>query len=106
MQLFTALSEALNNHVRQVTAEKKQLVAEAQNIITTVRQMEASLGDHHSRLAQQDENDGLDVSYPLTRCIKDLKEKHAQIARAHRERFEQVKSMPARPDRTLTRTHQ
>lgn len=93
MQLFVALSEALNNHVRQVAAEKKELVAEAQKMITTIRQMEASLEDPRSRRDRQDENDGLDITYPLNSCIQSLKEKHAQVQREHRERFEQVKSM-------------
>lgn len=92
MQLFAALSEALNNHVRQVTTEKKELVAEAQKMITTIRQMEASLDDPRSRRNYSNENDGLEISYPLTRCIQALQEKHAQVHRVHRERFEQVKS--------------
>lgn len=94
MQLYTVLSEALNNHVRQVTAEKKELVAEAQKIIATVRQMEASLDSPSTsrRSYRSSGGDGLEVSYPLTKCIQSLKEKHAQVARLHRERFEEVKS--------------
>lgn len=92
MQLFVAISEALNNHVRQVAAEKKELVAEAQKMITTIRQMEASLDDSRGFDDDQCESDELEISYPLTRCIQALKEKHAQVQRAHRDRFEQVKS--------------
>lgn len=82
--------------MRQVTTEKKELVAEAQKMITTIRQMEASLDDPRSRRNCSNENDGLEISYPLTRCIQALKEKHAQIHRLHRERFEQVKSTSLR----------
>lgn len=93
MQLFTALSDALNNQVRLVAAEKKELVAEAQKMITTIRQMEASIEDPKPRSSYRSDSDGLEISYPLTTCIQGLKEKHAQVARVHRERFEQVKSM-------------
>lgn len=94
MQLFAALSETLNNQVKRVTAEKKELVDEAQRIITTIRQMEASLdgcrpGSQHG---YSSEDDDLRLTYPLTRCVMTLKEKHRQISKLHRERFEQVKS--------------
>lgn len=83
--------------MRQVTAEKKELVVEAQKMITTVRQMEASLDDPRLRRSHQSDDDGLQISYPLTRCIQALKEKHSQVARVHRERFEQVKSTSLGP---------
>ncbi|XXH04615.1 Increased rDNA silencing protein [Hypoxylon texense] len=94
-ELFTALSETLNNQVKRVTAEKKELVDEAQRIITTIRQMEASLdgsrpGSQHS---YSSEDDDLRLTYPLTRCVMTLKEKHRQISKLHRERFEQVKKL-------------
>ncbi|KAJ4391772.1 Microtubule bundling protein [Gnomoniopsis smithogilvyi] len=92
-ELFTALSEALNNHVRQVSAEKKDLIAEAQKMITVIRQMEASLEDPRSRRNVSNRDDGLEVSYPLTKCIQGLKEKHSQVRRVHQERFEQVKKL-------------
>lgn len=97
MQLFTALSDALNNHVRQVSAEKKNLIAEAQKMITVIRQMEASLEDPGSRRNVSNGDDGLAISYPLTSCLQGLKEKHSQVRRSHQERFEQVKSTSLRP---------
>jgi protein regulator of cytokinesis 1 len=93
LQLFAALSETLHNQVRIVTAEKKELIDEAQKIITTIRQMEASLDDGQSRRDCGDEDSHLQITFPLTRCLQVLKEKHIQISRLHRERFEQVKSM-------------
>lgn len=90
-QLFEALSEALNSQVRLVTAEKKEMVDEAKNIITTIRQMEASLDDTKHR-REKDEDD-FAITYPLNRCLQTLKEKHIQISRLHKERFEQVRSM-------------
>lgn len=92
-QLFSALSEALHNQVRLVTAEKKEMIDEAQKIITTIRQMEASLDDNKPRRDYESEDDELQVTFPLTRCLQVLKEKHIQISRLHRERFEQVRSM-------------
>lgn len=62
---------------------------EAQRMITTIRQMEASLDD--TRRRDQDDED-LQITYPLTRCLQHLKERHVQIGRLHKERFEQVKS--------------
>lgn len=61
-------------------------------MITTIRQMEASMEDPRHRGSSQGQNDGLDISYPLNRCLQSLKEKHAQVSRAHKERFAQVKS--------------
>ncbi|GAB1320354.1 Microtubule bundling protein [Madurella fahalii] len=93
-ELFAALSEALHNQVRLVTAEKNEIVEEAQRMITTIRQMEASLDDNKNRRdypAAAD--DDLKITYPLTRCLQVLKEKHIQINRLHRERFEQVKKL-------------
>jgi Ase1/PRC1/MAP65 family protein len=84
----------LHSQVRIVTAEKKDMLDEAQRIITTIRQMEASLDDDKPRRDyQSDEADDLKITYPLSRCLQILKEKHMQISRLHRERFEQVKSM-------------
>lgn len=78
-----------------MATEKKEMMEEAQRIITTIRQMEASLdGNKTRRDYQSEEDDGLKITYPLKRCLQVLKEKHTQISRRHRERFEQVKSMP------------
>jgi Ase1/PRC1/MAP65 family protein len=91
-QLFAALSETLHNQVKQVTSEKKKMVEEANGIITIIRQMEVSLEDSRARRSQRSD-DELKITYPLTRCLAGLKEKQVQIARLHRERWEQVKSM-------------
>lgn len=68
------------------------MIDEAQKMITTIRQMEASLDDSRSRREYSAEADGLEITFPLTKCLQVLKEKHIQISRLHRERFEQVKS--------------
>jgi protein regulator of cytokinesis 1 len=54
--------------------------------------MEASLEDHKPNDDYPLEDEQLKVFMPLTRCIKGLKEQHNQVAKVHRERFEQVKS--------------
>jgi protein regulator of cytokinesis 1 len=91
LQLFQALSEALNNHLRLVTSEKKEMVDEAKKTITAIRQMEASLDDSKQRRKTSNDDD-MKISYPLVRCLQTLKEKHGQVQRLHRERFDQVKS--------------
>jgi protein regulator of cytokinesis 1 len=78
--------------VRFVAAEKNEMTEEAQRIITTIKQMEASLDDTKSRHEYEVEDGDLKISYPLTRCLQTLKEKHLQISKIHKERFEQVKS--------------
>jgi protein regulator of cytokinesis 1 len=70
------------------------MVEEAQKMITTIRQMEASLDDGRPRRDRHSVDGDLKVTYPLTRCLQVLKEKHIQVSRLHRERYEQVKSMP------------
>ncbi|KAI8962467.1 microtubule associated protein-domain-containing protein [Daldinia sp. FL1419] len=92
-ELFAALSETLNNQVKQVTEEKKGLVDEAQRLITLIRQMETSLDGSRSQRSYTPDSDDLQVTYPLTRCLKGLKEKHMQVSKLHRERFEQVKKL-------------
>lgn len=78
------------------------MVEEAQKMITTIRQMEASLDDGNQRRDNQADGDGeLKITYPLTRCLKVLKEKHIQVSRLHRERYEQVKSTPSSLGRGL-----
>lgn len=72
--------------------EKSDLTDEAHRIIKTIKQMEASLEDHKSDDAYQLEGKELKVTVPLTRCLQGLKEKHNNIAKIHRERFEQIKS--------------
>lgn len=91
-QLFSALSEALHNQVRLVQSEKNDMTDEAQRIITTIKQMEASLDDNKANREYDPEDEDLKITFPLTRCLQVLKEKHQQISRLHKERFEQVKS--------------
>ncbi|KAF4950569.1 hypothetical protein FSARC_13137 [Fusarium sarcochroum] len=90
-ELFSALSEALSSQVRLVTSEKKEMIDEAKKIITVIRQMETSLDD--SKRRRDYEDDELTITYPLIRCLQELKEKHIQISRLHKERFEQVKKL-------------
>ncbi|KAL7932136.1 microtubule associated domain-containing protein [Trichoderma chlorosporum] len=88
-ELFQALSEALNNHLRLVTSEKKQMIEEAKKIVTAIRQMEASLDD--PKLRKRNSNgESLKVTYPLAQCLERLKEKHGQVKKLHRERRAQV----------------
>ncbi|KAG9253769.1 microtubule associated protein-domain-containing protein [Emericellopsis atlantica] len=88
-ELFESLSQALEGQVRHVNAEKKEMVEEAKKIITAIHQMETSLDD--SKRSRDD--DSMQITYPLNRCLAHLKEKHQQIQRLHRERFEQVKKL-------------
>lgn len=74
-----------------MTNEKQEMVEEAQGIITTIRQMEAAMDDT-KKARRSLEDDGLKVTYPLVQCIQGLQEKHSQVARAHRERYEEIKS--------------
>lgn len=90
-ELFHALSETLQNQVRLVTDERQTLVEDAQRMINAIQQMETALEDSPER-HEFDEND-LQVTYPLSRCLQGLKEKHTQISKLHRERFEQVKKL-------------
>lgn len=86
------MSEALNNQVRLVNTEKKEMIDEAKTIITTIRQMESSLDDTKQRRDYNDDEE-FKITYPLNRCLQNLKEKQIHISRLHKERFEQVKSM-------------
>ena len=73
-------------------SEKNTLTEEAQNIIKTIKQMEASLDDEKDR-GYDLNTDGLRVTFPLNQCLRDLKEKYNTVGRLHRERFEQVKKL-------------
>jgi protein regulator of cytokinesis 1 len=90
--LFAALSETLHNQVRLVAAEKNEMTEEAQRIITTIKQMEVSINGPQDRLEYEAEDKDLRITTPLIPCLQALKEKHLQISRIHKERFEQVKS--------------
>ena len=67
------------------------MTEEAERLIRTIRQMESSLTDEKPN-PNYDIDDGLEVTFPLTRCLKELKEKYATVSKLHRERFEQVRS--------------
>ncbi|ESZ94554.1 putative Anaphase spindle elongation protein 1 [Sclerotinia borealis F-4128] len=92
-ELFAALSDTLHNQVRLVATEKNDLTEEAHRIITTIKQMEASLDDNKDHLEYEPEDDDLKITYPLLQCLHGLKEKHLHISMIHRERFEQVKKL-------------
>lgn len=92
LKLFAALSETLHNQVRLVAAEKNDMTEEAQRIITTIKQMEVALDNNKTRHEYEAEDEDLKISFPLVRCLQGLKEKHLQISKLHRERFEQVRS--------------
>lgn len=79
-----------------MSAEKNDMVEEAHRIITTIKQMETSLDDVKSRHEYEAEEEDMKVTYPLVRCLQTLKEKHLQISKIHKERFEQVKSQSLR----------
>ena len=67
------------------------MTEEAQRLIKTIKQMEASMNDN--KTSPKYKNDEPQVSYPLTRCLKELKQKYNAVAKQHQERFEQVRSM-------------
>ncbi|KAI6245807.1 Anaphase spindle elongation protein 1 [Erysiphe necator] len=90
-ELLSALSKTLNNHVRQITAEKHRLVEEAHHIMKTIKQMEASLDDQKPFVEHEDEK--FLITYPLMKFLKELKQKHLQISKLHKERFEEVKKL-------------
>ena len=67
------------------------MTEECHGIIRAIEKMETSLNDGKDN-KHADERGDLRVSYPLTRCLQDLKQKHHTICKLHMERFEQVKS--------------
>ena len=70
--------------------------------------MQASLEDRATNDQYHHEENGLVITIPLLRCLENLKEKHNNVAKVHRERFEQVKSEPysavSRPALNIYRT--
>ncbi|KAF4308575.1 Microtubule-associated protein MAP65/ASE1-type [Botryosphaeria dothidea] len=92
-ELFSALSETLNNQLKLVNAEKNEKMEEAQRLIKTIRQLEASLEGRSARASYDPGDEELQITYPLSRCIQNLKEKQKSLGRQHRERFEQVKKL-------------
>ncbi|KAF1973844.1 protein regulator of cytokinesis 1 [Bimuria novae-zelandiae CBS 107.79] len=91
-ELFSALSETLHSQLKQTTNEKHEMTEEAERLIRTIRQMETSLTDEKPN-PNYAIDDGLEVTYPLTRCLKELKEKYGTVSKLHRERFEQVRKL-------------
>jgi protein regulator of cytokinesis 1 len=69
------------------------MIDEAHRIIKTIKQMEASLDDNKAVQEYEPEDADLKVTYPLSRCLQNLKEKYSRINKIHKERFEQIKSM-------------
>ncbi|KAF4210655.1 hypothetical protein CNMCM8980_003684 [Aspergillus fumigatiaffinis] len=92
-ELFSALSETLNNHLKVVDDEKTSMTEEAERLITAIQQMEESLVDEKANGQYQLNHDDLRVTYPLNRCLSFLREKHGAMSKMHRERFEQVKKL-------------
>ncbi|CRG83704.1 Anaphase spindle elongation protein 1 [Talaromyces islandicus] len=92
-ELFAALSVTLNNHLRAINNEKSAMVEEAENLVQTIKQMEASLDDEKANGQYDLDHGDLRITFPLNRCIVFLKEKHSAISKLHRERFEQVKKL-------------
>ncbi|EEP79964.1 conserved hypothetical protein [Uncinocarpus reesii 1704] len=92
-ELFAALSETLNDHVRRVNSEKNDMIEEANRLITTIKQMEASVEDNVYTSQRQSDDPDLRVTLPLNHCLALLREKHAAVSKLHQERFEQVKKL-------------
>jgi protein regulator of cytokinesis 1 len=92
VQLFSALSEALHNQLKQVTNEKHEMTEEAHRLAKTIRQMEAALEDNKPN-PNFDDVDDARITYPLTRCLQGLKDKYNAVSKLHRERFEQVRKL-------------
>ncbi|KAJ5770335.1 uncharacterized protein N7511_002386 [Penicillium nucicola] len=92
-ELFSALSETLNNHLKVVDDEREEMTVEAQRLITQINQMESSLTDEMANGQFELNRDDLQITYPLNRCIAFLREKNDAMSKLHRERFEQVKKL-------------
>lgn len=45
-----------------------------------------------SKASPKYNNDEPQITYPLTRCLKTLKDKYNTVAKQHQERFEQMRS--------------
>ncbi|GLA45240.1 hypothetical protein AnigIFM63604_003680 [Aspergillus niger] len=92
-ELFSALSETLNNHLKLVDNEKKDMEDEAQNLIEAIQHMEKSLVDEKANGQYQLDHNELRISYPLNRCLAFLREEHNALSKLHKERFEQVRKL-------------
>ncbi|KAI9368083.1 microtubule associated protein-domain-containing protein [Aspergillus egyptiacus] len=92
-ELFSALSETLNSHLKMVDDEKNEMKEEAQKLIDAIQQMEESLVDEKANGQYSLDHDDLRVTYPLNRCLAFLREQHSALSKLHRQRFEQVKKL-------------
>ncbi|KAF2104911.1 hypothetical protein NA57DRAFT_29678 [Rhizodiscina lignyota] len=92
-ELFSALSETLHNQLRLVANEKHEMAEEANNLITTIKQMQISLDGAKDDHSYHVDDEDLKVTYPLTQCLQALKEKHNVVSKLHRERYEQVRKL-------------
>jgi len=72
-------------------SEKHALAEEAEKLASTIKQMHIGL---EGKGAEHELDEAIQVTYPLKPCIQSLKERHKAVSKAHRERFEQVKSKP------------
>lgn len=68
------------------------MLEEAQHLTATIQQLETSLVDEKANGQYHLDDNELQVTYPLNRCLSYLKEKHNAMIKLHRERYEQVKS--------------
>ncbi len=68
------------------------MTEEAHKLISAIQQMEESLVDEKANGQYSLDNDDLQVTYPLNRCLAFLREQHSAVSKLHRQRFEQVKS--------------
>jgi Ase1/PRC1/MAP65 family protein len=71
-------------------SEKHELTEECHRLAKTIAQMEVSLDD--IKPANSFDENTIQVTYPLKRCLQGLKEKYNVVNKLHRERYEQVKS--------------
>ncbi|CAI7598537.1 unnamed protein product [Penicillium palitans] len=92
-ELFSALSETLNNHLKVVDEEREDMTQEAESLITAIQQMESSLSDERANGQYELNRDDLRVTYPLNKCIAFLREKNDSMSKLHRERYQQVKKL-------------
>lgn len=74
-------------------SEKREMTEEAQHLIKVIKQMEQSLDDSRQHNPYELESPDMKVTYPLMKCVQALKEKYNTVAKLHRERFEQVKTL-------------
>ncbi|KKK14922.1 hypothetical protein P175DRAFT_0528425 [Aspergillus ochraceoroseus IBT 24754] len=92
-ELFNALSETLNNHLKTVDDEKNEMTQEAHKLISAIQQMEQSLVDEKENGQYNLDHNDLRVTYPLNRCLSFLREQHSAVSKLHRQRYEQVKKL-------------